>query len=159
MKQVENYYPNKQLKEKGFVDEYGKQGKWFFYNEDGSIFKEVEYKNNAEDGLFVRYFSNGEVAYKSHFKNGKHEGHGIEYYQNGQPMDEWMYKDGEFFPLNYWDENGNQTLKDGTGYKIERGGVGGGNVDKVYLENGHLVKKERISSVIYLGFTPDDEPK
>jgi len=154
MKEEKKYFKNGQLEEYGFSNQFGKQGKWFYYNEDGTIFKEIEYLNDNEHGLFIRYHDNGKIAVKSNYKEGKHDGPGIEYDENGSVREEWIYKDGNFFLINHWDESGNQTVKNGTGFRIIKSEF---SVDKEYLSDGELVKRENVSRSIYLGFTPDNE--
>ena len=157
MKEEKEFYTNGQLMESGFVNDYGKQGKWFFYNEDGTILKEVEYKDDVEHGLFTRYFDNGKIALQSNFKDGRYDGPGIEYYENGQVKEDWIYRNEIFFSINFWNENGEQTLIEGKGFKIAKFGTAGGDVYIQYIENGSLVKEEKIQSSIFLGFKPDNE--
>jgi antitoxin component YwqK of YwqJK toxin-antitoxin module len=154
MKEVIELYDNNQVKEKGYLDSKGKQGKWLYYYENGSLFKEVEYLNDIENGIFLRYFDNGQMAYKSNFMHGKHTGPGIEFYENGNIKEEWIYKNEEFFPINSWNEKGIQTMKNGTGYKIEKYSF---NIDKVYFENGRFIKRVEISRSEYLGFNSENE--
>lgn len=156
MKEIVEYHPNKLIKEKGKVDENGKQGKWQFYSEEGLIFMEVEYRNNIEHGLSTRYFSNGQVAIRSNYSDGKLDGYGTEYYENGNIMEEWIYQNGEFIPIDFWDVKGEQTLKKGTGFKMVEFDPNGGDVYKQYFENGIFTREEQIKSSTYLGFTPSE---
>jgi antitoxin component YwqK of YwqJK toxin-antitoxin module len=54
MKETVRNYENGILKEKGFETKKGKQGKWQFFNANGSLFIEAEYKGHEEHGSFVR---------------------------------------------------------------------------------------------------------
>jgi antitoxin component YwqK of YwqJK toxin-antitoxin module len=52
-----------------------KAGKWKFYDDRGSIFKEQEFENGQPTGKWVEYYQNGikkaEGSYKGIYKHGK----------------------------------------------------------------------------------------
>lgn len=154
MKEEKQYYLNKQIKEQGFVDKKGKQGKWYFYKENGKLFKEVEYENNEEHGLFIRYHDSGVIAYTTHFNHGLQDGMGVEYYENEKKKEEWIYQDGQYKPINFWDEKGEQLMKEGTGKKIEVFGASGSEVVEQYFEKGEFIKEVKLTNVIYGSFNP-----
>jgi len=155
MKEIVKYYEDGKLKEKGLANKKGKQGKWQFYNENGSLFIEAEYKDDEEHGVFIRYFEDGKIAIKSNFKNGVREGHGIEYYENGHAREEWIYESGEYSPINFWDEKGNQLMKDGTGKKLEE--FHSGLKVEQYFENGRAIKEVKLNTISYGKFIPKGE--
>lgn len=153
MKEVIYYHKNGKVKESGAANKKGKQGKWQFFNENGSLSIEAEYKDDEENGPFIRYFEDGKVAYKSNFKEGIHDGLGFEYYENGHPKEEWVYESGAYSPINFWDVNGNQLMKDGTGKKIEEF-HSGLRVEQHFVK-GKSVKEVKLNTVVFGKFIPD----
>ena len=154
MKEITVFDSSNRPKERGFVNDLGKQGRWIYFFDNGSIFKEVQFKDNLEHGTFKRYFENGQIAVLSNFTNGVREGKGIEYYENGRPKEEWEYRNGKFFAISFWDENGVQTIIDGSGYKIEKYGYAEADVKKEFYKNGICVDEEIISKARYSKFIP-----
>ena len=136
-----NFYGNGNIMEVGYEDDLGKQGVWLFYNKNGSLFKEEEYLNNTPNGRFVRYHENGTIAYETLLVNGLHDGRGASYYENGVIEEEWYYEKGAYFPVNYWAENGEHLLKNGTGKKPFVFGVFDEKIVEQYFENGKFVKE------------------
>ncbi|MDB3916805.1 hypothetical protein N9372_03845 [Alphaproteobacteria bacterium] len=55
------------------------------------------YKNDLEEGPWIRLFENGAVNYKGNFKNGKKVGPWEYYYPNGYQYEEHsgIYKNGK----------------------------------------------------------------
>ena len=84
-----------------------------------------KYKNNLEDGLWLRFFENGKINYKGKFINGKKTGVWVGYYYNGQLEYKGSFKNGkkdgiwEFYSSNGMKynefsgiyENGNKISK------------------------------------------------
>ena len=58
---------------------------------------------------------------------------------------------GEYHPLEYWDEQGNQLMRDGTGKKIEVYGAMGLDIYEQYFENGKFIKEVKISEKYSIG--------
>jgi antitoxin component YwqK of YwqJK toxin-antitoxin module len=142
------YFPNGQIMEQGLIDHLGKQGKWEFYSLEGGLKIEAEYLNDQYHGRFIRYFENGNIAVVSNYQNGLRDGKGCEYYENGKIKEEWVYISGEYNIINFWNAQGEQTLTNGTGKKVE---VYGSGIDIFvqYYEGGQFIKEERISSHEY----------
>ena len=141
MKKVINFYSNGNIEECGYEDELGKQGRWLFYNEKGDLYIETEYLDDKRHGESIRYHDNGNIAFKSRFQNGYHDGPGVEYYENGRILAEWVYNNRVYTPINYWDINGNQLMKNGTGKKIELYGADGELIVEQYYENGKFINQ------------------
>jgi len=47
---------------------------WITYNNKGMLIEKGLYKNDLEEGPWIRLFENGAVNYKGSFKNGKKVG-------------------------------------------------------------------------------------
>ena len=70
----------------------------------------------VEDGLLKRYYENGNLKEEGIFKKGKRHGIFHFYYQDGKPESQFEYKKGKGKVLKYWDKDGVQVLKEGTGF-------------------------------------------
>jgi antitoxin component YwqK of YwqJK toxin-antitoxin module len=57
-----------------------KEGKWITYYEDGSLCKEIYYKNGIKNGKYIWYFKNGNKVQEVDLVDGKK--HGEEKYWN-----------------------------------------------------------------------------
>ena len=72
-----------------------KDGKWTYYNKDGSLKGDVIYKDGEIwNGLVVSYYENGQIFSEESYKDGKKDGKWITYFENGQIFTEENYKDG-----------------------------------------------------------------
>ena len=138
------YYPNGVLKEKGAMFLGLKEGIWKCYFESGAIEKEIDYKNNIKNGIYYRWFENGNLAIEALYKNGNLIGMWKEYHENGQLKEVGKYVDSEYTPIDFWDEMGNQLLKNGTGKKIEKFDYLELDVFEHYFENGKFIKEIRL---------------
>lgn len=104
-----NWYGNRQVKEKiNYVNGH-REGKWMYYNSDGSIQTNAEYKKGKKVGEidFFSYYPDGKVKEKWVSFNGKREGNFLKYYETGGVMTKGKYKNDQ--PVGKWksfDENG-----------------------------------------------------
>lgn len=97
-------------------------GKGRYYDEDGNIIYEGEFKNNKYEGngrWYIVKSKNGKtrsvLSYEGEFKEDKYEGKGCTYWTSGERIGKACYK-GEFHNGDY---NGKGTIyyEDGTTYK------------------------------------------
>ncbi len=159
MKEYIEYFENGNVKSKGFIRENNKHGKWLIYSENGVLFKEENYLAGQLHGIIKRWFANGNLAIQSEYLNGKSNGIWNEYYENGNRKEEGYYENDKYVTKNFWDEHGEQTLINGTGYKIEKYGALEMDIYKQFFEDSKFVKEEKIGSlnVIKDSFKPDVE--
>ena len=151
---IKEYYDGGALKAKG-REEYGvKEGKWQFYFENGRLFREIHFRNGIEDGDWKMWHENGLLYIEQLKLLGKSEGFWKEYYEDGRIKELGEYRNGEYFPIDFWDEEGRQLLKGGTGKKIEKFGHLELHVCEQYFERGKFIKEVKISSAQYRGFKP-----
>jgi antitoxin component YwqK of YwqJK toxin-antitoxin module len=153
-KQIE-FWESGNIKKTGFYNEFGKQAKWIEYYENGSVYIECEYLNDKRQGLFIRYNENGSLGYIKTVVEEYKDEFGVEFYENGLVKEEWVYENGEFKVINFWDENGIQTLKNKTGTKIEEY-YSGLRVEFHYFD-GNFIKEVKLNSILFLGFIPNSE--
>lgn len=147
MKEFVEYYENGRIKSKGFLQGSKKQGKWEFFSENNEILKEENYKDGKLHGLFKRWFENGQLAIECEYSKGKCNGKWIEYYENGNKKEEGYYQDGNYIVSNFWNDNNEKTLINGTGYKIEKYGALKMDIYKQYFKNSTFIKEEKLSSL------------
>lgn len=92
----EGAYPDGTRKAKGLYDSKGGQeGKWQFYDHNGNLDTEAEYKESRIQGTWKEYFSNGELSAKADYDDGTWDGLSISYYRNGQLVGELTGEAGE----------------------------------------------------------------
>jgi antitoxin component YwqK of YwqJK toxin-antitoxin module len=159
MEECIEYFENGKIKSKGFKSENNKEGKWLIYSEQGFIFKEENYLNGLLNGIVKRWYENGNLAVESEYAQGISNGIWHEYYENGAKKEEGFYVDNKYQIRNFWIENGEQTLINGTGYKIEKYGFSEMDIYKQFFENSLFIKEEKISSlnVVRNSFKSDTE--
>lgn len=138
------YFSKNCLKAEGYVKDGKKEGLWTFYYENGEKFREINYAGGTENGIWIMWHENGNLYLEKSKKNGKTDGLWKEYYESGKIKEIGEYLECEYMPKDFWDEEGNQLLKDGNGKKIEKFGAGSIDVFEHYFENGKLVKEIRI---------------
>jgi len=153
MKLVEEYHNNGRLKAIGNVSSLNvKDGLWVYYYDDGTKHKEVLY-NDGVDIEWKSWFKNGTIQVEK-FRVNEQDWSLKEYYENGNIKEVGVYRNGEYVPLEFWDEDGNHLLHDGTGKKIEKFGYLELDVYEHYFEKGVFIKEVKISSAQYGRFEP-----
>ncbi len=117
----EEYYEsgNKKYTVKKLSDK--NQLQHFEYHENGKP-KKLEHKLIDKDesiGEYKEWYDNGQLAeIGTYISNNKRNGEWLEFHKNGKKKLEAEFNDGEFLIHNCWLENGEQTLKNGTGIYI-----------------------------------------
>lgn len=120
-----------------------------YYEENGKIRSEVEYKNGKLEGITKGYYKNGQLAYSATYKDDKR--HGVEkwYYDDGALLRESAYINGEKNGIEktYY-RNGNLSSQ----ANYENGKRVG--ITKTYYSNGNLLsereyKKDEIETKYY----------
>jgi uncharacterized protein len=144
MKLIYDYYNTGIIKSKGTVEKKMKEGTWMYYFENGMIEREVNYQNNIYDGPFKRWFKNGNLAIECVYMKGKLNGIWKEYYENGKLKETGEYINNEYKPKNFWNENGVQSLNNGTGKKMEKFGHNEIDIFEQYYKEGKLIKEIRV---------------
>jgi antitoxin component YwqK of YwqJK toxin-antitoxin module len=100
------------------------------------------------------YHENGEISAVQNFAVDKLHGLRTTYYSNGQisAVENWI--NDLCTPVEFWDEKGNQLMKDGTGKTVMRFLL----VDyELYYENGKFIKEVKIRKATYMGFIPKND--
>ena len=86
-------------------------GRMTFY-ENGVIQTKEEYRENKNNGLYIRYYENGQKKLEGTYKNGKKDGKWTSWYANGQKWEEDTYKDEKLNGLSTeWYENGQKEVE------------------------------------------------
>jgi antitoxin component YwqK of YwqJK toxin-antitoxin module len=150
---VKEFYDSGTLKAKGIKKDEQKEGQWIFYFEDGKIYREVNFRNNIEDGEWKMWHANGLLYLEQVKVLGKSEGYCKEYYENGSIKEIGEYRNGEYFPIDFWNEEGRQLLKNGSGKKIEKFGYLESDIFEHYFENGIFIREVKVSSTGFRGFS------
>jgi len=113
------YAPRKE-KHRNKTDELErKQGTWKYFNSQGQIMLEIEYQDDArngvtkqyyqfakvmreteyhfgvKDGVFKQYYYGGQVRTEGVYSSGRRADNWISYYSDGQMKSEGTYKNGE----------------------------------------------------------------
>lgn len=80
---LKKYYPNKNLKEEGWILNDKKTDYWFYYYENGNKKEEGHYQNNQKNNWWIFYDEKQSITKKCEFKNNKIDGLSI-VYKNGE---------------------------------------------------------------------------
>ena len=119
------------------------------YFPNGSIQLQYETLDGERHGKFVRFHENGQKAIECQYAFGKHDGLCREWYSNGQIAEEGTYLEGEYIPINFWTEIGEQTLIDGTGKVIRNFGANDHLLVEQYFEQGEYQGDKKLTEVQY----------
>jgi antitoxin component YwqK of YwqJK toxin-antitoxin module len=151
---TKEYYDSGHLKAEGVNQNGLKDGKWIFFFESGIVCREIHYSRGIENGIWKMWHENGNLYIEQNKLDGKSVGYWKEYYESGAIKEIGEYINNEYLPIDFWDEGGNQLLKNGTGKKIEKFGSLGLDVYEHYYESGRLTKEVKISNAEYGRFIP-----
>ncbi|RZJ51455.1 MAG: hypothetical protein EOO19_00565 [Chryseobacterium sp.] len=132
------------MKTHGFLEDDIKVGTWTYYYVNGHRFKEITYENGIENGPWTMWHENGNLYIERFQDRGRTVGIWKEYYENGSLKEVREYRNGEYFPSDFWNESGDQLLLNGNGKKIESFGAGSLDVFEHYFIDGKLIKELRL---------------
>lgn len=113
------------------------------------------YLDGVKHGQLATFYESGLVKFIGNYVNGKECGVWKEWYSNGELMEECLYHDNKKQPINFWNESGEQILKDGTGHLIAKFGANDWDVYHQFFENGIFIKEVKVSGIDYGGFFED----
>jgi antitoxin component YwqK of YwqJK toxin-antitoxin module len=138
---------------RGFLENGKNEGLWYYFYETGELKQEIEYANGIKNGMCKFFGKDGKLLVHSANVNGKLNGEWCEYYEDGRLKETGKYCNDKYSPIDFWDENGKQLLKNGAGKKIEVYGVWPmTDVYEQYFEDGKFVKEIKIEGYTILGF-------
>ncbi len=93
------------------------QGKVRIYRINASIYSEMGYVDGLRDGYYSSYHANGNLATKGLYEADNRLGLWESWYDNHQKQKDETYSNkGALKIENYWDRNGKQLMKSGTGF-------------------------------------------
>jgi antitoxin component YwqK of YwqJK toxin-antitoxin module len=106
------FYENGQLSEQIKYDEEGNSSILNVYTQDGlQLVKDG-------NGIYKVFYLSGQLHQEGKIEGGMKIGSWITYYENGLHSEEGIFEGTIYRVLNYWDRNGNQTVKEGFGSYI-----------------------------------------
>lgn len=80
---------------------------------------------------------------------------GVDYAEDGRLKEIGRYNNDEYSPIDFWDQEGKQLLKNGTGKKIEEyGSKTLVDIYEQYYDNGQFLKEVKVKGYTVLGFSP-----
>jgi antitoxin component YwqK of YwqJK toxin-antitoxin module len=143
------YYPNGKKSFEGSYKDGEREGeaKWWYWNgnkleegkfEEGSYILDKAWKIdgtltvNGGSGYYYNWNTCGKLLSEGKYINNVEDSTWTWYYPNGQKRQESFYKDGEMEVLNFWSEDGKQTVAGGNGRFIQYYYSGGIEVQGEY---------------------------
>ena len=137
---VDHWDPAKTMKRSEGLMVNGREwGEWKFYDREGRLVEQAEFKAGERDGRVRIMYPEGSVQHDGYFKRGVPDSLRTTFYRDGKPMErglqaqgkktgEWQYwypgeqpmlverwQDSLVIVTAAWDRDGTQTLKDGNG--------------------------------------------
>ncbi|WP_431471594.1 DUF4375 domain-containing protein [Nonlabens sp. SCSIO 43208] len=90
---------------------------WFYENGNPKKLESKLIDKNERIGEYKEWFENGQLAETGTYKSGyEREGKWLEYYENGNQKVDAEFINGDYRLKNHWNEKGEHTLINGTGY-------------------------------------------
>lgn len=114
-------------------------------------------KDGKKNGEFKRFYENTNIAYKCEYKNGVNIGSVEEWYSNGQLAEIGKFINGEYVVQQFWGENGEQLLKDGTGMTLRKYGTNDHDVYEQYFENYEFKGEKKIQGATFGKFEQNED--
>ena len=72
-----------------------KQGTWKFFNDDGDLFKEIDFVNNKMEGMYKSYYPNGQAREEAEYLDSRRDGEYRKYFYSGEVSVEGKYLKGK----------------------------------------------------------------
>ena len=92
---VQFYDLNGNLKTEGVLNERKRVGLWKYFNKNGTIMSQENYKNGLRHGEQFVFYLNGKITERSLFKKGLLDGTSSKYSSKGILIEEVVYKKGK----------------------------------------------------------------
>jgi antitoxin component YwqK of YwqJK toxin-antitoxin module len=90
---------------------------WYYDNGNPKKLESKLIDKNERIGAYKEWYKNGQLAETGNYKTAyEREGEWLEFYKNGSKKEEAEFINGEYRLKNHWNEKGDQTLTNGTGY-------------------------------------------
>jgi len=131
---------------RGFLEDGKKEGTWHYFYDTGELKQLIDYVAGIQHGTYKFLSKNGVILIESTYVAGEVDGVWREYYEDGRLKEIGKYHNKEYFPIDFWDNDGNQLLKNGTGKKIEV--YGSSTLEDVYEQyftDGKFIKEIKIN--------------
>jgi antitoxin component YwqK of YwqJK toxin-antitoxin module len=129
---IESFFPNKKLNFSGSYKNNQPIGPWTYWDKSGKVSEELLFEKgkvrilNAWDSLGNQIVKDGNGVYKTFNLNGSileigsvketyRFGVWRKYFENEKLNEEGEYRNGEYFIINIWDENGQLMIEKGKG--------------------------------------------
>jgi len=96
------YHSNGKTQFQYYYNQGKKEGKWYQYRDDGSLFEEKVYENGVIEGTKISYHSNGVKNFVSTYINGKRNGESFQYNDDGELVGKSQYNMGKKVGKTQW---------------------------------------------------------
>lgn len=149
------YFDNGNIQHISYWTSKLKNGTLQEFYENGQLNIERNYKDGIKEGFGKVFYNNGNLHSEHCYQNGKDIGQYKEWYENGQLSEEGEFINGDYFLINFWTEEGEQILKDGTGKAIRKYGATGGDIYEQLFDKGKMTSEKKVAGVKYGQFIPD----
>lgn len=116
---IKEFYENGQLKHQVTKDELKNIfiHKWYYDNSSPKKNEFINIENNERIGEYKEWYDNGQISKIGVHKSAyERTGKWNEFYKNGNKKSESIYGNSGRKFINYWNEKGEITLKNGNGY-------------------------------------------
>jgi antitoxin component YwqK of YwqJK toxin-antitoxin module len=145
------YYPEGQLMASGKFLDQKKDSIWTYYDEDGWISLQENYKQGLRDGESISYYPDGDIAVKKVFLKDVENGPFIQFFGNGNTEAEGSYLGGNFSGKNIYYYESGKKLHEGEYVNGKRNGMwyfyneNGAIRQIIQYKNGVIVKDEPMN--------------
>lgn len=137
-------------------------GEFNYYYKTGIVRAKYTYKKGKFDGPSTRYYINGKIQSIEKYKNGTLTDTLKYFYESGKPREikfvnpnhnaeNFAEAEKEFKLISFWDENGNQQIKDGTGTRIDYFGNGKKRLSIEYTDgfpHGEWIQYKEMKGIV-----------
>jgi antitoxin component YwqK of YwqJK toxin-antitoxin module len=132
----QEWYANGNPKSKIVIDPVTRAQRKESYYENGQICKLENLDANGHNrGEYKEWYDNGQLSEQSTYTGEiTRTGPWLKFWRDGSRQLEAEFADGDVLIKNYWNENGEQLLKDGTGLYINEYSLFEGNLERTEQE-------------------------
>lgn len=121
------------------------------YYMNDQVYRQGRYLFGKKDGPFIYYHHNGQIASQGRFVNDKKSGQWQYFYPDGRPRQNIFYEEDQRYVDQYWDEQGNLKVDQGSGEYEEENEY----ISITLIEKGRFEDYQKVG--LWQGFTEDGE--